>query len=389
MRCLDYPPASPSHHFGGHVRHLTSPLAPRRPASRTGRVDIAIIASSRHPIREPFAGGLEAHTHSLAVRLREGGHRVTVYASGDSDPALGVVPVCPAPSRLDLSEAARSDPSMLADRFVHDHHAYLSLMLGLRELDYDIVHNNSLHYLPIAMADALRAPLVTTLHTPPTPWIESAVTCAGGRVPFASVSRATAVAWEHAITVDRVILNGVDLARWPFVARPRGDYAVWTGRLVPEKGPHLALEAASAAGLPLKLAGPCPDPDYFEREIAPRLDGHEYAGHLSHCELAELVGNARVALFSPCWEEPYGLVVAEALACGTPVAAFDRGAPREILDSGSGRLAPAGDVAALARAATEAIGDIDRRSCRARAESHCSHEAMVGAYVEFYEAVAA
>ena len=358
-------------------------------------MNIGIIASVRHPISEPFAGGLERHTHLLASALRRRGHAVTVFASTSADPALGAEPICDGDSLLDFSPQARRDASMLAEPFMAEHHAYLRLMLGLQSRRFDVVHNNALHYLPVAMAPALPFPLVTTLHTPPTPWLESAIASrAGGRTSgggahFVSVSASNARSWRAVLDACTVIPNGIDLAEWPF--QPRGDkgLAVWTGRFVPEKGPHLAIDAAHAAGLPIALAGPLHDPGYFVAQVAPRLRaGDVYAGHLPHAELAELVGRAGVFLSTPCWDEPYGLVVAEALACGTPVAAFDRGAMSEILDRTSGRLAPPGDVAALAGAAREAL-QLDRAACRRRAEAHCSVEAMVSRYERLYEAVVA
>lgn len=347
---------------------------------------IGIIASARHPIREPFAGGLEMHTHAMATGLRGRGHEVTVFAAAESDPALGAEALCPRASQLDLSEAARVDPSMLTDRFMAEHHAYLHLMLRLPERDFDLVQNSSLHYLPVAMANGLAAPLVTTLHTPPTPWIESAVDAATdvSNVTFVSVSEHNARAWTQ-VQVHRIIRNGVDPAAWPF--RPDGDpeLASWTGRIVPEKGPHLAIDAAHAAGLRIHLAGP-PDPAYLRDQVLPRLrPGDDYLGHLAQSDLAEVVGTAGVHLATPCWDEPFGLVVPEALACGTPVAAFDRGATREILTRRCGRLAPPGDVAALAAAALQAR-ELARVDCRRRVEEHFSLDAMVDHYERLYEA---
>lgn len=349
---------------------------------------MGIIASARHPIREPFAGGLEMHTHALATSLRRRGHDVTVFASGESDPQLGVEPVCPAASGLDLSEEARVDPSMLSERFMEEHHAYLRLMLDLRERDFDVLQNSSLHYLPVAMAGAVAAPVVTTLHTPPTPWLESAVsTSSAGDVTFVSVSEHNAASWSR-VTIHDVIPNGVDTAMWPFSERGDPGLAVWTGRLVPEKGPHLAIEAAHAAGLRIELAGPG-DSDYVRTEVLPLLrDGDVYLGHLPQAELAVAVGRAGVQLCTPCWDEPFGLVVIEALACGTPVAAFDRGAVPEILTDGTGRFAPADDVAALADAARDAL-QLDREDCRRHVETAFSLGAMVDRYETLYGSVAA
>jgi glycosyltransferase involved in cell wall biosynthesis len=172
----------------------------------------------------------------------------------------------------------------------------------------------------------------STPHTPPTPWLESAIQVEDDcPVTFVAVSRHTAGAWSHLVPHAHVILNGVDVARWRL--GPGGDSAVWFGRIAPEKGAHLAIDAARLAGCPLRLAGPIADRAYYETEIRPRLThpGIEHVGHLTHAELEWVVGHASTALVTPCWDEPYGLVVAEALACGTPVCAFGRGALSELL----------------------------------------------------------
>ena len=131
----------------------------------------ALIASARFAIAEPFAGGLEAHTWALAQGLRRRGHAVTVFAGAGSDPDLGVRQLTAARPRI--SDAARADVSMPARDWLDEHHAYLQLLLDLADhgqADFDVVHNNSLHYLPIAMARTLPVPMISTLHTPPTPW---------------------------------------------------------------------------------------------------------------------------------------------------------------------------------------------------------------------------
>ncbi|MFK0247181.1 glycosyltransferase [Amycolatopsis azurea] len=345
------------------------------------KLSIGLVASARYPIREPFAGGLEAHTWQLATGLRQRGHEVTVFGGAGSDPTLRVreMPVLPS-----LSVQARLDVSMPADYFIAEHHAYLGLMLDAGTLGRcDVVHNNSLHYLPIAMASTLRAPMLTTLHTPPTPWLESAVRLRSLRhTRFAAVSAHTARQWSPLVPAVTVVRNGVDLDRWTPGAG--GGTPVWFGRLVPEKGPELAIRAAIEAGTGLRLAGPRPDTAYFREQIEPLLGGGiEYVGHLAHHDLVHLVGSASVAVVSPRWEEPYGLVVAEALACGTPVAGFARGALPEILDDFSGTLAAPDDVhglaAAIARAST-----LDRSAARLRAETACSVDRMVDEYVKLY-----
>ncbi|MCS7477650.1 glycosyltransferase family 4 protein [Umezawaea endophytica] len=344
-------------------------------------LSIGLIASARYPIREPFAGGLEAHTWQLATGLRARGHEVTVFGGTGSDPSLRVeaMPVLPT-----LSAQARRDVSMPPDYFIAEHHAYLGLMMDLSTSAVcDVVHNNSLHYLPVAMASTLRTPVLTTLHTPPTPWLESAIRlCSPEHASFAAVSAHTARQWSPLVPSITVVRNGVELDRW--LPGRGGGTPVWFGRLVPEKGAELAIKAARAAGTGLRLAGPRPDAEYFRHEIEPLLGGDvEYEGHLTHHDLVRLVGSAAVAVVSPRWEEPYGLVVAEALACGTPVAGFARGALPEVLDEHSGVLAAPDDVAGLARAITRAA-TLSRAAARHRAETTCSVDRMVDAYVRMY-----
>ncbi len=348
---------------------------------------VAIIASSRFPIAEPFAGGLEAHVWHLTHQLVRRGHRVTLFAAPGSDRSLAadLLKV----GQATFSRHARADVSMPPQLAMEEHHAYLTLMLDLmggRAKEFDLVHNHSLHYLPIAMAPGLSIPMVSTLHTPPTPWLESALqTGAGSGVRFVAVSAHTARSWRHATGPVSVVPNGVDVSLWR--PGPGGGPLIWSGRIVREKGPDLAIDAAARAGRPLLLAGPIVDRRFYDEEIAPKLGrGVRYLGHLSQRELAVAVGRASAALVTPRWNEPYGLVVAEALACGTPVAGFDRGGLPEIVTESTGRLVPADDASALASAVPTVIG-LSRRAARARAVSACSLQSMIGRYEGIYRDV--
>lgn len=342
------------------------------------------MASSRFPIVEPFAGGLEAMTHGLAAELVRRGHDVTLFAAPGSDPRLPVSHLSPA--RFAVSELAMTDVNAPSATWLAEHHAYLDLMLRLSRGDdgFDVVHNNSLHHLPVAMAPAIDAPLVTTLHTPPLPFVESAINLGPDASSFVAVSAFTSRAWAHVVGSD-VIHNGIDLARWRFGAG--GGPAVWSGRLVPEKAPHEAIDACRRAGVSLVLVGPAHDRDYYRTEIEPRLGrGVEYRGHLDHRELGHLLRSASVAVVTPAWDEPYGLVASEAMASGTPVAGYARGALPEVVGPDGGVLVEPGDVDALARA-VRAARRLDRAACRRHAELTCSLERMVDAYERCYEAL--
>jgi glycosyltransferase involved in cell wall biosynthesis len=184
-----------------------------------------------------------------------------------------------------------------------------------------------------------------------------------------------------------VIRNGVDLDVWS--PGPGGGPAIWFGRLVPEKGAHLAIQAARAGGLELDIAGPIAHRGYFEDRIRPHLGSRiRYLGHLDRIALARRVGSASVTLVTPRWDEPYGLVAAESLACGTPVAGFDRGGVAEVLDPECGVLVAADDVPGLADAALRARS-LSRASARARAVGHCSLARMIDGYERLYARVAA
>ncbi|NEU13064.1 glycosyltransferase family 4 protein [Methylobacterium sp. BTF04] len=342
---------------------------------------IALIAHLKFPIAQPFSGGLEMHTHLLATALQARGHAVTLYASEGSTASLGLEAVCPPTgSAFDDVSAERIDAIEDA--------AYVAIMDAVADGDFDIVHNNSLHYLPLLRAPELTVPMVTALHTPPFEPFMRGVRARAHDMTFAAVSESLAREWRDLIGMPLVIANGIDLKAFAYSAAPKGAaHAIWMGRLVPEKGPHLAIDAARAAGLPLRFAGPRSDPAYWDAEIAPRLGPDiTYLGHLGHAALAREVGEAHVALCTPRWEEPFGLVLAEFLACGTPVAAFARGAIPDILDESCGVLAAADDVAGLGRAVTHAIR-LHRHDCRRRAEHLFDADTMTDRYEAMYQTV--
>jgi glycosyltransferase involved in cell wall biosynthesis len=348
-------------------------------------VHVVILAAARHPLRQPFAGGLESLTWALVRGLRHRGVDVTLFAGPGSDPELDARELAVAP--LALSHAALADVSMPPLPWLQEHHAYLQVMLELKDReDVDVIHNNSLHFLPLALAQSCAAPMLTTLHTPPTPWLEPVISLMDqSRSRFVAVSRHTAGQWAHVAAAD-VVHNGVDTQTWS--PGPGGEHLVWVGRLVPEKAPHEAIRVAAASGRRLRLAGPVGNIEYFRTCVEPLLGpGVEYLGHLGVPALRDLVGSSAAMVVTPAWDEPYGLVAAESLACGTPVVGYRRGGLPEFVTAGCGVLVEPGDVAAAA-AEVDGVCALDRQQCREHAVTSCSVDTMVDAYLEHYAQLA-
>ena len=292
---------------------------------------IALLAHVRQPIAEPFMGGMEAHSWHLASGLTERGHEVVLFAAGDSDPRFAIDPVLAEHYERTFPWAEHRGSAPL---IAHVDAGFASACDRIAAGGFDVVHNNSLHRFPLQRAGIGEVATVTSLHVPPfdalhwfvkdsaRPWHHLTATSAG-----------QLAAWwpDGAPEQSSILHNGIDPAAWPFVPSGNGG-AVWSGRITPNKGPHLAIEAARRAGVPLTLFGIVEDRDYWQASVEPALGGPvRYGGHLDARTLAREIGKASVFLFTPCWDEPFGLVAIEAMACGVPVAAFGMGAAREVV----------------------------------------------------------
>jgi glycosyltransferase involved in cell wall biosynthesis len=350
---------------------------------------IALLGHWRYGLSEPYAGGLEAHTAMTARSLQRSGHTVTVYAGSPNARQPGDLDVRPMlASDDDYSAGDRSDNVIPAGRHQAHDVAHRSVMSDVLEPGrYDIVHNNSLHYLPPLLCSTASTPMIHVLHCPPFDNLSRAHThrtaqAGSRRKNVVAVSESLRRQWSP--LADRVVLNGVDVERWTPNLGPTSDRCAWAGRIVPEKAPHLALDAARIAGRDIVIAGPVQHQGYFDAEIAPRLGPRaEWVGHLDHDGLNALHATSAVGLVTPCWSEPFGLVAAEMLACGTPVAAFRRGGLREVVDGEAGRFARACTAEALADVIDE-VSAIDRSVCRRRAEEVLSVDRMVAEYLDLY-----
>lgn len=347
---------------------------------------IALIAHCLYPIREPFEGGLEMITFLLCRSLMELGHEVHLYGHRDSHEAFQIKSI--STDRLYPSAFFSEMSGMGQDPVaVRELLAYTRVMQQIAEGDYDIVHNHSLHYMPILMGNSLGIPMVTSIHTPTFPYLQLGANGVKGseRQIFTMVSKSLAKTWKSTIPSATVVYNGIDLLNWEPVRNPTGDYVLWSGRICPEKGTDFAIKAAVLARTPIILAGPVSNRDYFENRVAPLLDGVgvKYIGHIEQKALRPILGNAMAMLFTSTWEEPYGLTLAESLACGTPVIAFEGGATREILTDATGIIVSKYDIEAMA-SAISSVTRLRRSECRKRAENFCSHDLMVKGYLNIY-----
>jgi glycosyltransferase involved in cell wall biosynthesis len=351
-------------------------------------MNIGIIAHLKHPIRKPYMGGLEAFTHDICHRLKSRGHQITLYASEFSDPDLNVKVIL-SDTDYDRETFSRFRSHELSEDFISTHHAYLEMMQDIDGQGHDIIFNNSLNYVPITMASLLDTPMVTVLHTPPIFELKRAMAHERklGQIKYVSVSKTNAEAWKPFLNECQVIPNGVDIHTWKFNATPAGGYVIWFGRIHPDKGTHLAIKAARAAGRKIKIAGTVADRNYYDIYVAPLLDNDvEVMGACNHKELNDLIGNADVSVITPCWDEPFGLVVAESLACGTPVAGISRGALPYILSDQTGCLTTSSHTEELAECINKAAL-LDRKACRKRAEDKLDVDHMVKAYEDLFKEV--
>ncbi|WOI38202.1 glycosyltransferase [Alteromonas sp. CI.11.F.A3] len=324
---------------------------------------IALIAHPRFPIKSPFPGGLEAFVSSLIDFYAE--HvDVTVYAHPESDIPKHVNFVT---FPLD-SKAHETYPELIENDFL------LKVMEDILVKQFDAVHNNAISPIPAVWACKYDIPLLTTLHTPPYSRLKASaeLTSLSPNVHYNAVSFSVAEQWQPYIsdTID-VIYNGIDLSSW-YDTKTSTDSLKASlfsfGRIVPSKGFDLAAKAAALVGIPLNIAGPIYDKHHFENDIAPYLGkGVNYLGHLSHQELQVQLKSAQSAIFAVRWDEPFGLSTVEAMASGTPVAAFNRGAFPEVVSQKGGALALGNNVDSLADAIIASL-DVHKDDVLSRAQ---------------------
>lgn len=336
---------------------------------------IAQVAPLFESIPPRFAGGSERVISYLTEELVRQGHDVTLFASGDSRTRANLVAGCP--QALNTLKSCR-DPIA--------HHALLVEALFKRAQSFDIIHNNT-EYFPYSISRRQRVPMLTTMH-----WSLDYMKEDWGPlysefsdIPVASISDSQREAFP-ALNWQGTVYHGLPVDLFTFKKEP-GKYLAFLGRLSPEKGVRAAIEIAVRAGMELRIGGNIHQVEYF-KQIEP-LFKHpliNYVGEVSQDEKNDFLGNAYAFLFPVNVKEAFGLVMAEAMACGTPIIAHNRGSVLEVVDNAiTGFVVETVDEAV---AALKKIPSLSRESCRRTFERRFSAERMARDYVKIYERLA-
>jgi glycosyltransferase involved in cell wall biosynthesis len=328
----------------------------------------------------PGYGGVESVVSTLTEALVRRGHAVTLFCAPGSE-SLATVVTLLASSHPDEIERSLYEVD-------HVGRAFDQIDLATDGDRFDVVHDHC-GFTGLAMANRIDTPLVHTLHGPFTAETAAFYARHGHKGTLVGISQAQLASAPPGLGPIASIPNPIELRDWPLQER-KGDYLLWIGRMTREKGPHRAIAAARAVDVPLVLAGVIQpgQQEFFDREVAPHLDGDRvhFVGEVGGSAKRSLFARARGLLMPIRWDEPFGMVMVEALACGTPVIAFPEGAARELVVEGK-----TGFLVDDERAMAEAIGQlprIDARDCRAWVREHCDIEVVAAAYERTYRSVA-
>jgi glycosyltransferase involved in cell wall biosynthesis len=332
---------------------------------------IAQIATLATPVRQDRSDSIEHLVWLLTRELTRMGHEVTVFAAAGSDVCGKLVATLPGPYGTNGSPY----DWQLCE--------WINLCRAVEQSDrFDVLHSHS-YLWGLPLTRLARAPIVHTLHV--SPYDDEERLCS--LIPDACVTAISDYQWRAfpKLRPAALIYHGVDPEQFTLQSQP-GDYVCFLGRFIPGKGPLQAIAVARALGLRLLLAGP--SNDYFRKTVQPFVDGRsvQYVGYVGSAERTRLLGGARALLYPVEAPEPFGLVMVEAMMCGTPVAATAVGAVPEVVDGGiTGFTAPDADslIALMPR-----VLALDRRRVRERAEQRFSAARMARQYAELYARVA-
>ena len=339
---------------------------------------IAQVAPLWERVPPPAYGGIELVVGLLTDELVRRGHEVTLFASGDSLTDADLSSIHP--------QALRLDPS------VKEYGIYEMLHLSKvceRAAEFDVIHSH-MGCAALPYAKLVKTPVVHTLHGIFTPDNRKMFSYAKEQ-PYVSISNSQRDL-ELGLNCVATVYNGIDIHIHKFFPQPdEPPYLAFLARMSPEKGPHHAIAIAKAAGLPLKMAGKVDvvDVEFFENEIKPHVDGEQiqFLGEANHTQKNELMGRAIATLFPITWREPFGLVMTESMAAGTPVIGMRLGSTPEVIKPGvSGYLC---DSIEECVQAVHKVQEIDRLGCREYVSNRFGIQQMTDGYESVYQQVIA
>ncbi len=338
---------------------------------------IAQVAPLHESVPPKCYGGTERIVHYLTEELVKMGHDVTLFASADSKTSAKLIPCAPRSLRLDQG---------CQDRLAH--HILMLEKVAQEAQSFDLIHFH-IDYIHFPLMRRLSTPHLTTLHGRLDIPDLYPLYQEFADMPVVSISNAqrTPLPWAKWVGT---VYHGLPKDLYRFYAKP-GDYLAFLGRISPEKRPDRAIKIAERIGMPLLIAAKVDEADraYYEEVIKPLLKSPwvEFIGEINDQEKNEFLGKAYALLFPIDWPEPFGLVMIEAMACGTPVVAWRCGSVPEVIEEGvSGFIVESLDEAV---AAVEKVGEIKRILCRKAFERRFTAERMAQDYLRIYQGLLA
>lgn len=315
-------------------------------------------------------GPWERFVSLLSEGLVQKGIDVTVFASGDSFTSGKLEWICSTPYEEDPSLDAKACEAFHIGHFFEQAH------------HFDLLHNN-FDFLPLAFSRLVDRPMLTTIHGFSSPKILPVYEQYNNAGYYVSISNADR---SPRLRYLDTVYHGIDLNEFSYQEKP-GSYLLYFGRIHPDKGTAAAIAIAKKSKMPLKIAGIIQDQNYFQTEVLPLIDNEQiiYLGSAGPEERNRLLGEAYALLHPIYFAEPFGLSVVEAMACGTPVIAFDRGSMPEVIANGK-----TGFIVREIAEAVECMPDVSRLSrfeCRKWVENHFSQDIMTEKYIDLYRQI--
>lgn len=351
-------------------------------------MDVAYVSISHKPISFETTGGIETFGIYLINALINLGHNVTLFAASETDlsafsPKMKFVPTF---SLVDLSknEGENLESKEFTLNYSFFQYAGYAKALSM-ESAFDIIHFSCAQWYVPFLLSKVGGKTITTVHVNNLrPSVLSYLFRSFQNTAIANISDSSSILFQT-YPKRKTIHNGIDLQYFPFREKA-DDYVAWLGRIAPVKGLKEALQAAKLAGVSLKASGPVDFADYFSREVKPLLDEKRTVIPPFHfSRKGEFLGSAKAVLMPVMWEEPFGLVAIEAMACGTPVIAYARGGLKEtVVDGVTGFLVNSPEEMAEK---IKMIDRIDRKKCREHVERYFSSQVMAENYVTYYKKI--